>query len=84
MIVTDLRQALDYAKANHIPRVLEMRCPRCDQTIYAATDSEKHEHASWMARLKDHRSQRYVSCKRCGYGRGAGESSFIFQTHEVK
>ncbi len=83
MIATDLEKILGFAKEHQIPRVIEMRCPRCDQTIYAATDDDKHEHAQWMATLKMNRSQRYVSCKRCGYGRGPGESSFVFKTHEV-
>jgi DNA-directed RNA polymerase subunit RPC12/RpoP len=84
MIAVSLEKALDFAKTHDIPRVLEMRCARCDQTMYAVTDDDKHEHRAWLDTLKNNSAQRYVSCKRCGYGRAPGESSFIFKTHEVR
>lgn len=82
MIFSSLQPALDYAETHHVPRILEMRCPQCDQTIYACTDDDKHEHISWFETLKQNRKQRYVACKRCGYGM-LGESTFTFKTHEI-
>lgn len=83
MIASSLQQAIDFAKANGVPRVLEMKCPQCKETIYACTDDAKHEHLAWFETLKQNKKQRYVSCKRCGYGM-MGQSSFIFTTHEVQ
>lgn len=84
MIYTTLEEAETYAKGHNIPRVLEMRCPKCKQTIYAATDDASHEHTSWFENLKANRNQRHVFCKRCGYGSmSSAESAFIFKTHEM-
>ena len=82
MIGTSLEPVLDYAKKHNVSRVMEVRCSRCDQTIYAVTDDD-HENMSLVRRLKNDRSQRYVHCKRCGYGMFPGESTFVFKTHEV-
>lgn len=82
MVFNSLQKAMDFAEGNNVPRVLEMKCPQCGETIYACTDDDKHEHLSWFETLKQNRKQRYVSCKRCGYGM-LGESSFVFKTHEA-
>lgn len=84
MIYTVFGEAENYAKLHNIPRLLEMRCPRCGETIYAATDDDTHEHTSWFSVLKANRSQRHVACKRCGYGSmSSSESAFIFKTYEL-
>jgi ribosomal protein S27E len=84
MIATSLDKALDYAKAHAMPRVIEVQCPQCKETVYAFTDDEKHEHMAWYEKIKRDRNQRYVSCKKCGYGMLAvGQGDFIFKTHQV-
>ncbi len=84
MIAPSLDKALKFAKDHGIPRVIEIRCPQCKETIYAFTDDEKHEHTQWYEKLKKDRNERYVCCKKCGYGMlAANQGDFIFKTHEV-
>jgi len=84
MIYTSLEHAIEYGKAHGASRVFEMRCPRCDRTVYAATDDERHEHVSWFEELKRNKHSRHVSCKRCGYGSlSSAEGGFHFRTHEI-
>jgi len=84
MIATSLEKAVDYAKAHKIPRVIQIQCPQRKETIYAFTDDEKHEHTEWYEKIKRDRNQRYVSCKKCGYGMlAANQGDFIFKTHEI-
>ncbi|MDO8504329.1 MAG: hypothetical protein Q7S36_00550 [Candidatus Liptonbacteria bacterium] len=84
MIYTSLEEALDYAKKNKVPSVLEMRCPRCDKTVYAATDDQKHEHLSWLEGLRANRNKSHVACRRCGYGSlSSAEGGFVFKTHDL-
>ncbi len=86
MITTSLKQALAFAEKNKIPRVIEIKCPRpdCGHTIYAVTDSDKHEHMGWLAEFKGNRFKRHIYCKHCSYGALAGaQGHFIFETHHV-
>ena len=84
MIATSLEPALNYAKAHNMPRVIEIQCPQCKETVYAFTDDAKHEHMGWYEKIKRDRNQRYVLCKKCGYGMlSAGQGAFIFKIHEI-
>ena len=86
MIATSLAQAIAFAEKNEIPRVIEVKCPRpdCGKTIYAITDSEKHEHADWLAEFKSNRFKRHIYCKHCSYGAlGSNEGHFILKTHHI-
>jgi len=77
---------MKYAKEHHIPRVIEIKCPRpsCGQTMYALTDDEKHEHAAWLDHFKSNRYKRHIACKRCGYGLTSdSEGDFIVTTHQI-
>ena len=84
MIATSLEKAMEFAKAHNIPRVIEIQCPQCKEAVYAFTDDNKHEHIEWYERIKRDRNQRYVSCKKCGYGMlSRAQGNFIFKTHKV-
>ena len=86
MIATSLEKAVVYAREKHIPRVIEIKCPRhsCGKTMFAITDDDEHEHAGWLESFKKNRSKRHVYCKHCAYGAmGGNENAFHFVTHSV-
>jgi ribosomal protein S27E len=84
MIATSLEKAVAFAKEHGMPRVIEIQCPQCNETIYAFTDDSKHEHIMWYEKIKRDHNQRYVSCKKCGYGMlSSMQGSFIFKTHNI-
>lgn len=86
MISFSLEEAMQYAKENKIPRVIEIKCPRedCGKTMYAVTDSDKHEHEIWLQKFRRDSFKRHIACRRCGYGMFSdSEGSFIFKTHNV-
>jgi hypothetical protein len=87
MLTTSLKQAIEFAKKNGIPRVIEIKCPRpdCGRTVYAVTDSDAHEHSAWLAEFKSNRFKRHIYCKHCSYGAlGPHEGHFIFKTHHLR
>ncbi len=87
MIAASLEQVLTFAEKNKIPRVIEIQCPRpdCGKTVYAATDSDKHEHADWLAEFKSNCFSRHIYCKHCHYGAlGPNQGHFILKTHHVR
>jgi len=84
MITASLEKAIEFAKAHDLPRVIEMRCPQCKKVVYAFTDDDKHEHVEWYEKIKRDRYQRYISCKKCGYGMlSPAQGDFIFKTHNL-
>ena len=86
MLSTSLEQVMAYAKEHHIPRVIEIRCPRerCQKTFYALTDSNAHEHLSWLEGFKRERKSRHIYCKHCHYGALSDhEGDFLFITHTI-
>lgn len=87
MVAHKLEDALNYAKENGIPRVIEIKCPRksCGHTIYALTDGEDHEHREWLKEFRKKAMKRFIYCKHCGYGATSDtEGGFIFETHHVR
>lgn len=84
MINVSLEKAMEFAKENGIPRVIEIQCPRCKGTVYALTDNDKHEHRAWMESFKKKSLSRFINCKHCGYGATSStEGNFAFKTHQV-